>query len=61
VFSNICRLIRADEEARESGQTLVEYALILMLVVLLTVTALQTIGDTLLQFITDAAEGVGGG
>jgi Flp pilus assembly pilin Flp len=61
VFSNIWCLIRPDEEARERGQTLVEYALILMLVVLLTVTALQTIGDTLLQFISDAAEGVGGG
>jgi len=60
VFSSIRHLIRVDEDARESGQTLVEYSLILMLVALLTVTALQTIGGGVQGFITDAAAGVGG-
>jgi Flp pilus assembly pilin Flp len=59
VFSNIRRLIQ-DNDARESGQTLVEYAFILMLVALLTVTALQTIGESIQVFISDAAAGVGG-
>jgi Flp pilus assembly pilin Flp len=56
VFSRIRRLRRRDE----SGQTLVEYTLILMFVVLLAVTALQVIGTNITQFISDAAAGVGG-
>jgi Flp pilus assembly pilin Flp len=60
VFSNITRLIQDDSDAGESGQTLVEYAFILMLVALLTVTALQTIGGSVQVFISDAAAGVGG-
>jgi Flp pilus assembly pilin Flp len=61
VFSNIRRLRRRSDEAGESGQTLVEYTLILMVVALLTIVALESIGLTVQEFITDAATGVGGG
>jgi len=61
VCSNIKRLIRRGEDACESGQALVEYALILMLIALLTLAALETIGGTVSQFLSDAAEGFGGG
>lgn len=44
----------------ESGQALAEYALILMLVALLTIAALTTIGTTLSSFLTDIATGIGG-
>ena len=54
-------LTRLGEEACESGQALVEYALILMLVALLTLAALETIGGTVSEFISDAAEGFGSG
>ena len=47
--------------ADESGQTLAEYALILMLVALLTIAALTTIGTTLVGFLTDIATGIGSG
>lgn len=47
--------------SEESGQTLVEYALILVLVVLLTITALTSIGTTVSAFFTNAATGLGGG
>jgi Flp pilus assembly pilin Flp len=58
VFSKIRRLKR--RAADDGGQTLVEYTLILMFVVLLAVTALQVIGTNITQFIADAAAGVGG-
>jgi Flp pilus assembly pilin Flp len=58
VFSKIKRLKRRG--AGDDGQTLVEYTLILMFVVLLAVTALQVIGTNITQFISDAAAGVGG-
>ena len=54
-------LTRLGEEACESGQALVEYALILMLVALLTLAALETIGGTVSEFLSDAAEGFGSG
>ena len=54
MFSKIRRL------QQDGGQTLVEYTLILMFVVLLAVTALQVIGTNITQFIADAAAGVGG-
>jgi Flp pilus assembly pilin Flp len=57
VFSKIRSL---NQRAGDDGQTLVEYTLILMLVVLLSVTALQVIGTNITQFISDAAAGVGG-
>ncbi|HXV03858.1 MAG TPA: hypothetical protein VFP24_09830 [Gaiellaceae bacterium] len=46
--------------SEESGQTLVEYALVLMLVAFLTVTALTSIGVTVSNFFADAAAGLGG-
>jgi Flp pilus assembly pilin Flp len=61
VFSSISSLARWGGDACESGQALVEYALILMLVALLTLAALETIGGTVSQFISDAAEGFGSG
>jgi Flp pilus assembly pilin Flp len=60
VFSKIKRLTRRAGGAGDDGQTLVEYTLILMFVVLLAVTALQVIGTNITQFISDAAAGVGG-
>jgi Flp pilus assembly pilin Flp len=53
-------LTRRGDAACESGQALVEYALILMLVVLVTLAALETIGGTVSEFLADAAEGFGG-
>jgi Flp pilus assembly pilin Flp len=61
VFSIIRRLTRQGHDACESGQALVEYALILTVVAFITVTALQTIGGSVSQFIFDAAAGVAGG
>jgi Flp pilus assembly pilin Flp len=60
VFSKISCTTRRGEQSSESGQALVEYALILMLVVLVTLAALETIGGTVSQFLADAAEGFGG-
>jgi Flp pilus assembly pilin Flp len=61
VFSIIRRFRRRNGDISESGQTLVEYTLILMLVALLTVAALQAIGLSVLGFLNDAAAGIGGG
>ena len=47
--------------SEESGQTLVEYALILMLVAFLTFAALTSIGTTVATFLADAASALGGG
>jgi Flp pilus assembly pilin Flp len=60
VFSNIRRSARLVNETDESGQTLVEYTLILMFVALVTVTALEAIGLTVIGFIEDATAGFGG-
>jgi Flp pilus assembly pilin Flp len=61
VFSKINSLTGRGDDSSESGQALVEYALILMLVALLTLAALETIGGTVSQFLSDAAEGFGSG
>jgi Flp pilus assembly pilin Flp len=60
VFSNISRLIRKGEEARESGQALVEYTLLLMFIVLVAVTALESIGQSVVEPLSDVATGIGG-
>lgn len=60
MFSIIRRLAWPAEATDESGQTLVEYVLILMFVALVTVTALEAIGLTVTGFIDDAAAGFGG-
>jgi Flp pilus assembly pilin Flp len=61
VSSIIRRLTRQGGDACERGQALVEYALILTVVAVITVTALQTIGGSVSQFISDAAAGISGG
>ena len=45
----------------ESGQTLVEYTLILMLVALVTIGAVETLGLAVVDFLADAAAAFGGG
>jgi Flp pilus assembly pilin Flp len=61
VFSKISRLTRRGDVVCESGQALVEYALILMLIALLTVAALQSIGGSVTGFLSAAASVLGGG
>ncbi len=61
MFSKISRLRGPGQDASETGQALVEYALILMLVALLTLAALETIGGAVSEFLSDAAEGFDGG
>lgn len=61
VVSRIRSLSPKHEYQDESGQALVEYALILMLVALLTIGALTTIGTTVSSFLTSMASGFGGG
>jgi Flp pilus assembly pilin Flp len=56
----IRRLTRQRYDARESGQALVEYALILMFIALVCVTALEAIGVGVSQPLMDAADGLGG-
>jgi Flp pilus assembly pilin Flp len=48
------------EDTRESGQALVEYALILMFIALVAVTALESIGIAVAAPLMDAADGLGG-
>jgi Flp pilus assembly pilin Flp len=60
VYSIIRRLARQRDDAGDSGQALVEYALILMFVVLLAVTALESIGIGVAGHLSDAADGLGG-
>lgn len=61
VFSIIRRLTRQGDDACERGQALVEYALILTVVALITAAALESIGGSVSQFISQAAAGVSGG
>ena len=60
MISNIRRFTREGEDSRESGQVLVEYALILMLVTILAVTALELIGTSVQEALSEAAAGFGG-
>jgi Flp pilus assembly pilin Flp len=60
VFSISQRFTRQRDDARESGQALVEYALILMLIALVAVTALESIGVGVAGPLMDAADGLGG-
>jgi Flp pilus assembly pilin Flp len=57
---NISHLIRQDDEGRESGQALVEYTLLLMFIALVAVTALESIGLSVVEPISDVATGIGG-
>ena len=60
MFSIIRRVTRQRDDARESGQALVEYALILMFVALVAVAALESIGLGVAEPLMDAADGLGG-
>ena len=57
----IQRITRKGEDDRESGQALVEYALILMLIALVAVGALEVLGEGVAAALDDAASGFGGG
>lgn len=60
MVSNIRRFIRQGEAPHESGQALVEYALILMLIAFVAFAGLQVIGTSVVSAISDAAAGFGG-
>jgi Flp pilus assembly pilin Flp len=60
VISNIRSFSREGEAPRESGQALVEYALILMLLAFVAFAALQVIGVSVVSALSDAASGFGG-
>ena len=57
---SISRSTQPKDDARESGQALVEYALILMFIALVAVTALESIGIAVAAPLMDAADGLGG-
>jgi Flp pilus assembly pilin Flp len=61
VVSNIPRLPRQGEDAHESGQALVEYALILMLIAFVAFGVLEVIGTSVVGALSDAAAGFDGG
>jgi pilus assembly protein Flp/PilA len=50
-YKSLCEQI-----TRDDGQTLVEYAFILVLVALLTIGALSAIGGSVSQMLNDAAD-----
>lgn len=60
VNSNFSRFVRRSQEDRESGQALVEYALILMLIAFIAFGALEAIGTSVADVLSDAAAGFGG-
>ena len=60
MISRIWNLRPERDDQGESGQALVEYTLVLMLVALLTIGALTTIGTTVSSFLTSIANGFGG-
>lgn len=60
VISNIRRFVGWSEDERESGQALVEYALILILIAFIAFGALEAIGTSVTGALSDAAAGFGG-
>lgn len=60
MISNIRRFVGWGEEERESGQALVEYALILILIAFIAFGALEAIGTSVTGALSDAAAGFGG-
>jgi Flp pilus assembly pilin Flp len=60
VISNISRLIRQGKKTRESGQALVEYTLILMLICFVVFGALESFAPSVVGSLEDAAAGFGG-
>jgi Flp pilus assembly pilin Flp len=61
VISNIQRLARQGDDRRESGQALIEYALILMLVAFVAFGVLQALGTSVAGAISDTVAGFDGG
>jgi Flp pilus assembly pilin Flp len=61
VSSNIQSFARRGEDGRESGQALVEYALILMLVAFVAFGVLEVLGESVAGAISDATAGFDGG
>lgn len=60
IVNRFTRFTREGEDSRESGQALVEYALILMLIAFVTFASLQVIGTNVIGALADAASGFGG-
>lgn len=60
MISNIRRFVGWSEDERESGQALVEYALILILIAFIAFGALEAIGTSVTGALADAAAGFGG-
>ena len=60
MISNISRFTPQGEEARESGQALVEYTLLLMLICFVCFFALEALGTSVVGALGDAAAGFGG-
>ena len=60
MISNISRLTRQGEDTRESGQALVEYTLILLLICFVAFATLEVLGTSVLGALGDAASGFGG-
>ena len=60
IVNRFTRFTRQGEDVHESGQALVEYALILMLIAFVAFASLQVIGTNVIGALTDAASGFGG-
>lgn len=60
MISNIKRFTREGEDTRESGQALVEYTLILMLIAFVAFATLEVLGTSVVGALGDAAAGFGG-
>ena len=60
MISNIRRFVGRSAEERDSGQALVEYALILMLIAFIAFGSLEAIGTSVTGALSDAAAGFGG-
>ena len=60
MISRICSFGRESDAERESGQALVEYTLILVVIAFVTFAALQAIGTSVTGALFDAAAGFGG-
>ena len=59
--SNIQSFARHGEDGRESGQALIEYALVLMLVAFVAFGVLEVLGESVAGAISDVTAGFGGG
>jgi Flp pilus assembly pilin Flp len=60
VFSKVRKFARRSQQASESGQALVEYALIVAVIGLLCIAALTSIGTGVSQILTGLATAIAG-